>query len=101
MAETTLQSAVILFLQALAFVYCFLVPGLLIVTCIDQDWSWPKRLLVGFALSGLIVPMASFVMAWALSTNIQPWVPVAAATEISFVAVVILYLRRSPHGGAS
>ncbi len=89
----------ILFLQVLAFAYCFLIPGLLLVACLEQDWSWPKRLLVGLALSGLIVPMASFVMAWALSTNIQAWVPVAAATEISAIAAAVLYRRRKLPGG--
>ncbi len=84
--------------QALAFVYCFLVPGVLVVASVDQDWSWPKRLLVGFALSGLMIPMASFVLAWALGTNIQIWVPFAAATVVSLAALGALFVRRARRG---
>jgi hypothetical protein len=95
LSAASLHPAVILILQALAFVYCFLVPGLLLVSGIEQEWSWPKRLLVGFALSGLAIPMASFVLAWALGTNIQPWLPVVAATFVSAAAVALLFVRRA------
>jgi uncharacterized membrane protein len=92
-----LPSALVLALQALAVVYVFLLPGFLLVSCLNQDWSRPLRLLVGFALAGLFIPMASFVVAWALGTNIQPWVPVLVATLLNLGAGALLW-RRRPRG---
>ena len=76
-------------LQAIAVVYCFILPGFLIA---GRDPARPLvvRLLEGAVVSVLVLPMACFCAAWVLETNIRPPLVFAVATAFNLIGIVLL-----------
>ncbi len=83
-----------LLLQILGLAYAFVLPGVLLGFVADRDWSWPMRLGAGFTLGVLVVPLASFVTAWLLGTNIQPLLVLAVATVVNLLGAAGWWWRR-------
>ena len=80
--------------QLIAIIAVFTVPGTLIAWAIDTDWSFGIRFAVGIAVSCLVVPMASFCIAWLLQTSILEWIPISVAGIVSVLGLGIGIQRR-------
>ena len=81
-------------LQLVAIIAVFILPGTLIAWAIDSDWSFGIRLVVGIAVSCLVVPMASFCIAWLMHSSIHQWIPLSVAGVMSVLGLGIGILRR-------
>ena len=81
-------------LQLLAVAWCFALPGWLLALQLDEDWSPPVRLVVGFSVGVLAVPMICFVVAWLLGTNIRPPLVLAIGTVLNAAGGLTWWLRR-------
>ncbi len=95
-----------LLLQILGLAYAFVLPGVLLGFAADRDWGWPMRLGAGFTLGVLVVPLASFVIAWLLGTNIQAPLVLAVASTLNLAGGAGWWWRRraapaAAQGGAS
>ncbi len=69
--------------QAVAFVYCLMLPGLLFALRRDRQPSLPVLLVEAFTFALLVVPMACFCSAWLLGTNIRPALVFGVATAFN------------------
>lgn len=85
-------------LQLLAAVYAFVLPGAFVAELAAPHWSRAIRLCVGTALGLLLVPLASFCVAWVLGTNIRWPLVLAVATVFNLGAGIPCWLlrRRTP-----
>jgi len=79
-------------LRLLGAAFAFGLPGTLAACWIEPRWSWPMRVLVGVTLSVLLVPLASFVVAWLLATSITPPLTLAVAAALALAAGLPLIL---------
>ena len=77
----------------------FLAPGLALVACTDARWAWPMRLLVGFTVGVLVVPLATFSAAWLLATSVSA--PLVAATASLVTALALGVARVRPRRGSA
>lgn len=80
--------------QFLAIIAVFILPGYLIARAVDDHWSFGIRLAVGIAVSCLVIPMASFCIAWLLNTSIHQWIPLSVAAALSLLGLGTGILRR-------
>lgn len=82
-----------LLVQALLVIWSFLVPGVALAWCANPAWAWPLRLLVGFTLGALVVPLASFSAAWVLHQSVTTPLVVSTATLVALPAAAGAWLR--------
>lgn len=87
--------------QAVAFVYCLVLPGLLFALRRDREEpAVPLMLVEAFAFALLVVPMACFCAAWLLGTNIRPALVFGVATAFNAAGIArFLWVRRRRGGG--
>lgn len=82
-------------LQILAFIYVFVLPGMLVLIGCGNDWPAPVRWAAALSVGLLIVPMSSFCAAWIFGTNIQPLLVIGVATLVNVIAGAVTWWRRS------
>jgi hypothetical protein len=88
------MSVLIPLLQLLAVAWCFALPGWLLALQLDEDWSQAVRLVVGFSVGVLAVPMICFVTAWLLGTNIRPPLVLTVGSLLNVAGGLAWWLRR-------
>lgn len=87
------MTPLVLLLQILGGLYCFVLPGWLVAVQLDDSWSTLVRAAVGLGLGCLVVPTASFGAAWVLGTSVRPWTVFAVATALNLGAGLFLWWR--------
>ncbi len=87
--------------QAVAFVYCLVLPGLLFALRRDREGpAVPRMLAEAFTFALLVVPMACFCAAWLLGTSIRPALVFGVATLFNAAGGArVLWVRRRRGGG--
>lgn len=88
-----------LLFQFAALLYVLVLPGTLLALQMGEDWPLPVRAAVGFTLSLLTMPMASFCAAWILGTNVNPVLVLSVATVANVAGTLVWWLRRNRTGG--
>lgn len=79
---------------------CYVAPGVALSACTSARWSWPLRLLVGFTLGILVVPLVTFSAAWALETSVTLPLQAASAAVVSAFGAGGAWLQRRKAKGA-
>jgi hypothetical protein len=79
--------------QVFALLYAIVLPGVLLSLAADREWPLPIRLVAGFTLGVLIVPMVCFCVAWLLSTSVSSVLVLGVATVLNGVAALVAWKR--------
>jgi len=79
--------------QILAIIFAFLVPGVALAWCANPGWAWPLRLLIGFTLGVLVVPLVSFSAAWALAQSVTPGLVLGCGALVALPAAACAWWK--------